>query len=67
MVKTGLCLTSSSGEHRNDGFVAKGDDVGGDTTLCRGERHDPVPKRLGKGLRKPLRNTVRTVLHQYES
>src|ERR1700685_2022767 len=36
VVKTGLCLTSSSGEHRSDGFVAKRDDVGGDTTLCRG-------------------------------
>src|ERR1700678_152844 len=36
VVKTGLCLTSGSGEHRSDGFVAKRDDVGGDTTLCRG-------------------------------
>src|ERR1700727_929499 len=32
MVRTGLCLTSSSGEHRSDGFVAKRDDGGGDTT-----------------------------------
>jgi hypothetical protein len=38
-----------------------------DTTLCRGERHDRVPRRLGKGLRKPLPNTLRTVLPQYES
>src|SRR6202451_3852119 len=50
MVKTGLCLTSSSGEHRSDGFVAKRDDVGGDTTLCRGERNDPVPTRVVMGI-----------------
>src|SRR3984957_14621027 len=46
IAKTDLCLTSSSGEHRSDGVVAKGDDIG------RG--HDHVPRRLGKGLRKPL-------------
>ena len=34
VAKTDLCLTSSSGERRSDGFVAKGDDVGVDTTLC---------------------------------
>src|ERR1700735_1509278 len=36
IVKTGLCLTSSSREHRSDEFVAKG---GG-----RGRGHDPVPR-----------------------
>src|SRR6202451_1630651 len=36
MAKTDLCLTSSSGELRSDGFIAKGDDVGRGTTMCRG-------------------------------
>src|ERR1700761_9102222 len=34
-IEIGLCLTSSSGEYRSDGYVAKG--------MTRGEGHDRVP------------------------
>src|SRR6202021_2560072 len=36
LIKTGVCLTSSAGEHRSDGFVSKG--------RGRGRGHDPVPR-----------------------
>ena len=62
MIEICLCLTSSSGEYRSDRYVAKGDNAWGGTRLVPQERHDSVPRLLGKGLRKPLPNTVRTGL-----
>src|SRR5580693_3059487 len=48
VAKTDLCLTSSSSEHRNDGFVAKRDDVGGGHDPVPEKRHGAVPRRWAK-------------------